>query len=358
MNVERFYSAIDLVMKLDVELELGQRLQRVADDLNHVATNPGHGGHQTNLVARLNELAGAVEQMQARITPEVRHILQQVGGESAFDKATFDGVRNWIADNNMTPAIALESLNRLISERTRYLEILAMARNGLKALGIRGESVPPDTAELSVLLPRELFKNSLEPLAKELKVLDGIIRPFSEIATSSVEPVQVDQISSSDPTFIFGMNLDTIKLIGEAVTWIITTLRGAQEITKAQREAKKIGMPDPIIEAYDKHREEYVQKSIAEKALALVAQSNALVERQQELQLQTIKAMTDMAARIERGARIEVLVGIQTNQDDAEKSAKLATLRTLSAEISYPQLEGEPILQLTAGDDAMDKLKQ
>jgi hypothetical protein len=81
-----------------------------------------------------------------------------------------------------------------------------------------------------------------------LDVVKNIIRAFSEAATGSVEPIEVRQISTSDPLFFFGMAPKTIAMIGAAVTWALSTWKQAEEIRNIRAETEKIPAfkDDPI----------------------------------------------------------------------------------------------------------------
>lgn len=146
-----------------------------------------------------------------------------------------------IRDNPMTPQVALNAITNLVARRQEYLENLQELKRRLEQLGIQGSQIEPGQAEIGILLPRELFQNHLEELIGELRVLNRVIRAFSEVATGAAEPIEVHQISTSDPVFFFGLSATTIAIFGKAVKWALDTWKQVEDIRKVRAEAQRTG---------------------------------------------------------------------------------------------------------------------
>lgn len=109
----------------------------------------------------------------------------------------------WLQENPISPAVTQQKVAALVSERNAFLDDITQVRNRLQKLNIQAITLAEGTAEVGVLLPRELFHNRLDELVKELNVLNFIFRAFSEIATGSAQPIEIRQISTTDPQFFF-----------------------------------------------------------------------------------------------------------------------------------------------------------
>jgi hypothetical protein len=72
------------------------------------------------------------------------------------------------------------------------------------------------------------LRGRLQPAQIEL------IGAFSELATGTVEKIQVHQISTSDPQFFFGMNPVTIASIGGAITWALNTWKQVADVRRVR----------------------------------------------------------------------------------------------------------------------------
>jgi hypothetical protein len=355
MNIERFYDAVNQLIRINGELDLQGHLKRVNTDLDNVASNPGDISHQSTLATRLHDLTRATSELHTRLTPEARLVLKDMKAERFFDKAVLDNVKSMVASNNMTPAVALEALTKLNSERNQFLEALNKTMEAFNQLGLHGQTLPPGQTEISVLIPGDLFKNELEALSKELKNLDLMIRPFSEVAKGFRDPVRVDQISSSDPTFFLGLSPETVELIGKAVKGIVEVLTLVLGIKKLRDSSKSVGAPEKMTEMYDEFMKAKVTEAISARALEIVANMHEKdAGRQNELSIMLVKSMNQMTALIERGMKIDIHVNAEPAGDApaGNVAGTLTRIKALSAEIKYPEIEGEPILQLTASEDA------
>ena len=226
----------------------------------------------------------------------------------------------------------------------------------LTKLGIKGETLAAGEVELSVLLPRPLFHDELRELANELITLSSMIKPFSEIATGQVEKVRVDQISTSDPTFFLGLDVETVKLIGQAVISITTLITSLLALRKGKEQAKTNNAPIEFIEWHDRQMQAIMRDGIAQHATELASQSNKAFERQNELQIELVKAMTKMAERIEVGVQIGIVVSGQPPEEaDDRRATAFQTAKELSQKIEHPRLVGAPVLALTTREEAANE---
>ena len=143
-----------------------------------------------------------------------------------------------IKENPLTPTVIFTLVNDFFTRRERYLAGLRELRERLHDIGIEAPTLEPGSAELGVLILRELFKNHLMEFISELRTLNFVIRVFSEIATGSAEPVEIHQISTSDPVFFFGISSVTIAMVGKAVTWALDTWKSRRYQKGACRDTK------------------------------------------------------------------------------------------------------------------------
>lgn len=201
-------------------------------------------------------------------------------------------------------------------------------------------------------MPRDLFKNELEPLIKELGEIRFILRAFSELATGAVEPIEVRQISTSDPQFFFHINVATIALIGGVVTWALNTWKQVEDIRKVRAEARKLPAfsEKDVEEMFDKKINSTIDEAIEAKTEELVAnvdKSERLREQRQHIKM----ALESMLARIERGMTVEVqfLPPATTTTNDEKEKAKAAafdSLKDIAPKLVFPKAAENPVRQL------------
>lgn len=96
-----------------------------------------------------------------------------------------------------------------------------------------------------------MFGNDLGGLIDELKWLHRTFRFFQEVANVGPGPITVRQISTSDPTFFFGMDVTSLVLFGLAAKWLVDVLKGTLDIKQIITLARKAGFANDEIAIFD-----------------------------------------------------------------------------------------------------------
>jgi hypothetical protein len=203
-------------------------------------------------------------------------------------------------------------------------------------------------------LPRELFKNELESLIKELGEIRFILRALSELATGSAEPIEVGQISTSDPQFFLHINVATIVLIGGAVTWALNTWKQVEDIRKVRAETRKLPAfsEKEVEEIFDKKIKSSIDEAIESKTDDLLSQIVDKSERTREQRQHLKVALESLLARIERGMTVEIrfLPPAATTEavgNETPEAAAFASLKHITPQLVFPEAAENPVLQLS-----------
>ncbi|MBB3234536.1 hypothetical protein [Phyllobacterium endophyticum] len=257
-----------------------------------------------------------------------------------------------IAVNPAAPAVALNHLKALLAERESYLNRLQQIQDDFVVLGIESHELTDGNPEIGFLLPRTLFDNELSNLIRELSAVQSIIRAFSELTTGSAEPIEVKQISTSDPLFFFGLAQETIIVIGAAVTWALNTWKQVEQIRKLRSDAAKIAaLDDGNIQG---QLEEKIKTFIAAE---ITSQTEKLVgdlketPRKNEQRNHVHWALEAILSRVERGWAIEIKMipptttTLADGETLSESEGKLK-LWEIASQLSFPPMDGPPITQL------------
>src|SRR5262249_19070208 len=150
--------------------------------------------------------------------------------------------------NAMTPAVVQQQVQKLFDERNKYLETLRNAHTNLNALGVKLEPLAPGEAEIGFLIPRALFHDNLDEFQKELKTLNGIIRTFYEISNVTPEPIQLRQLSTTDPLVVIGMAVRVLIVFGKAIKWCSDTIKGTMELKRIVDAARAASVDKPVMD--------------------------------------------------------------------------------------------------------------
>ena len=115
----------------------------------------------------------------------------------------------------MTPTVTQSLVRTTATERAASLSNLNATLAGLQHLGVAPKNLDPGEAEVTIVLPREIFSGQLGKMAKELSFLNRLLRHVSEAVTGTIEPIVVKEISSSEPTFALIGSIGLILAIGK-----------------------------------------------------------------------------------------------------------------------------------------------
>jgi hypothetical protein len=292
--------------------------------------------------------------MLTAFTPAEVELMAEIGAVPYFAHDITDEIAATAQQNAVTPAVVLAKLQAIQSQRSEYITHLTSLRDALKAVGIQENTLQPGSAELGVLLPRPLFHNELAGLISELSVLNQILRLFSEVITGTIEPVEIRQISTTDPIFGFGLSLGVIIAVGKTVTWALATWKTIEEIRKLRHETQKNDAfsEQEVRDFFDTKIEKSIEKAIKEKAVEMVPVTTSDVGRKQELHAGMEWALRSILTRIERGMTVEVrFLPPPAPKEGAdplpeEQVQQFSEINSIVPQLKFPATSDAPILAL------------
>ena len=258
MTAQTLYGTLQFLDVVDRELELQAHLDSLRSHLDNLVAAPAQPQHQSALASELKALTEAYAQLSDRITPSRAVLINEIGGGEFFDPNIADKVRRAVSTNAMTPSVARDFVQDLTTKRTAFLSTVRKTLQGLSALKITEADLKPGSADLTFLIPRDLFKNHLGPFAKELSFINHLIRNFSEAATGHPEDVEVETLSSSIPTVALLASAPVILAIANIVSKFLDAWKKVEEIREIRGRLTKMGLSEnaeqPYGENHNHHR--------------------------------------------------------------------------------------------------------
>ena len=119
-----------------------------------------------------------------------------MGGEEFFDPSIAEKVKTAVQMNAMTPSVARDFVQDLVTRRADFLSTVRSARQSLEKLKITASKLEPGSADLAFLIPRNIFDNELARFAKELTFISRLLQHFSEALTGEADHVQLEELSA------------------------------------------------------------------------------------------------------------------------------------------------------------------
>lgn len=321
--------------------------------MGNMVSNPGHAAFQQQYVSRLAELQNAWTSLVTTFEPREAELVREIGGGPFFLDDLPNEIEEIARSNPHTPAVTQQFLSQRAGSRSTYLQNLRQLQDRLREIGVKVEPLAPATAEIGLLVPRTLFHNVLDEFVKELATLNRVIRAFSEVATGSAEPVEVRQISTSDPTFFLGLSVETAQLIGSAITWAIATWASVEGIRKLRSETQKNQnfSQEEIKTFFESKIETTLTAAVQAKVTDILGPPTDKPGRAQEQRNDLGWALESILTRVERGMTMELRFLPPKPEKDAEgreapEPKVYQQLREIVPQLKFPESDPSPVLEL------------
>jgi hypothetical protein len=258
----------------------------------------------------------------------------------------------------MTPSVAFDFVRKLVSARQTFMANVNATRAGIEKLGVQGDAASKTTpqAELSFQIPRTLFGNRLGSFAKELVFIDRMLMDLTEAVTAERKPIEVERLSTSDPTVTAAACFGAALLLGKIIEKFLDVWKKVEEIREIRQRLDKIGMGNTAAVEELTGKIQQTIDAAAEESVNQIMESSPVVQdgRKNELRNALRKDTHRLYFEIERGLNVEIKVSSDAPAADEEAKAEVNELRAVSMKLQYPQITGEPILRLPAGSDEND----
>ncbi|HTB00887.1 MAG TPA: hypothetical protein VK804_10460 [Bradyrhizobium sp.] len=352
MNASHLRGIVNRLLDLDASQQVQTRLNHFDAALS--ANASGSNPQTQNALASAQAAAiSAVNATFSSLTPQQKRDIAELNAEQYFSEFLPNEVAEWLRQLQVAPNVGRTGLHNFIVGRQSFVAGMAATREAFDRFGIPSDDLEPGQSEIEVTLPRSLFENNLHGLQRELEVLNKIIRVFYEINNVTPGPIEVKNISTTDPVLTVAVVANVAMAIGNAVKFCIDILNGAYSLRKAMKDARKSGMvEEKLIVQIEVTIHNGIDGKIKEAAEQAVANYSGDVGRRNELEMYTNRAVKMLLERIERGMQIvpRALPPPPEPDEDMDGEARnkmFAELASIANSLEFPQVEGDPLLQLT-----------
>lgn len=353
MTIETFYETLEFAVKVDIRLRLQASLEAITDTLNNLVTSPAHPQQQSTLASALKTFNAAADELGKTLTPAQAASIAAAGGAEFFDPSIADKVKASVATNAMTPSVARDFVQDLADRRAGYLTTIKQTLTGLDNLGVTNQESISGAANLSFVIPRDLFDNELSSFAKELKFISQLIRNFAEAVTGEPQPVTLAALSSSTPTVAVTTSPQVTEAVATAVSKFLEAWEKAEKIRRIRQELFDMGLRKQTFDDLTTQITTTVDEVVEESIQATLSGYNHDPVRKHQLETALSQDTRRLFGQIERGLSIQFRVGPHPDSDAADKAA-LDAVDRMSHTMRFPQAAGEPMLltdaQVLEGD--------
>jgi hypothetical protein len=323
--------------QLDEQLKLQASLEGLGAALTAIVGSPANPSLQTNLGTSMDAFTEATQKMSAAITPSRAMAIEEIGGKEFYDPGMAALIRHSVQTNAMTPSVARDMVQDLASRRSTFLETLRSTLQGLNNLNIREEVLESGKADVSFVIPRDIFENDLHEFVDELRFIDRMVGHLNEAIRGERGHVPLRSLASSDPTVGLELAANVVGLIGKIVGGFLVTWKAVAEIKSIWERMKQAGIGS-------KHAAAEIEEEIKTKVDETVEESTKMVmihykgdpSRRNEIENAIRLDTKALYSRIERGMVVDVRANPDTTDADEETRQALDEVANLSGTLVFP----------------------
>jgi hypothetical protein len=267
---------------------------------------------------------------------------------ACFDPAIADLVKTSIATNAMTPSVAGSFVTQLAEKRAAFLGTVEETRKGLKKLRFVHTALAPGHADMSFLIPRDLFDNNLDDFVKELSFISRLVQDVHEGITGTREKPQLESLSSSIPTITVEGAVAVVAVLAKVVDLFLNAWKKIEEIRATRDKLTELGFKGTATEELNEHVTTIVEE-VVEESRELVLKSYITTDggRKNELGNAISSDFRRLFGQIEQGLTIEFRAQPPTSEE-AGSEGTFSAINTIANQLQFPPPAKQPLLLVGA----------
>jgi hypothetical protein len=147
-------------------------------------------------------------------------------------------------------------------------------------------------------------------------------------------------------------------VLGHALKWCIDTIKAIGDLKHFIEQAKALDIDPAKTAIFDGEIEERVKKRVDEKVQSMLANYKGDPARRAELNNSLHLALEQLLQRVERGMTVEIKLippakpkaESAESAEATERAQAFSDLAAIAKDLEFPQIQGQPALQLTTDD--------
>ncbi|MCI0352736.1 MAG: hypothetical protein L0Z53_25220 [Acidobacteriales bacterium] len=362
MNAERLHAIANVLRDEMSSRNTTKKFRAMVEALRSVVQQSNQASQQNLSAARKALYEALTNTPSDRFSPSWRQILLELGGENLFGSDLMNTIEAIIDRNQITLAVALDELEKMLERLQAFEEALESVCGALSHFEIGDEKLAPGDSEIGVLIPRQEVKNKLLDFAEELHEVGFILNTFSEVATGQVADLEIRTLSSSDLLIYLQAAVPYAACVAVAVERVVTLYKQLLEIRKLHQQIRKQGVPDEQTSGIEQYANQLMESGIEKASVEIVNEFYKGKDkgRKHELVTKVRFSMNKIANRIDHGFNLEVRVEPPSQKqqpapEDEEIQKAVTIIQAALPSMRFLKLEGKPLLTLPEAEKPKKK---
>ncbi len=309
MHLGRFHRAIEQLADDFKTTNHTQLFENLINSLNAIAQNPGNAEQAATYKGQLESFR------QALLTSELNHprpvlqvMLESIEAEKFIGEQLFSRVMSAISSNPAAPTLAIQELQKLKESTAKFYQHVTTINNAFTHLGVEYENLAHGEGELGILIPREENSSSLKNLSKEFNEWSNALASLTELFDPDAGPLQIRTCATTDWMIYLAATYPVLEGVSRCLKKINEILRELVESRNLIEQLISKKSSPKAVELLEDENKNKLSSDIRKLAEELVEQSYKGDDeaRKNELKNAVDSALTQIAKKITKGAKIEM----------------------------------------------------
>lgn len=301
---------MDASKLLNILLDLTSDSEKTITETLNTLTNNISANQSKEIESNLKILKEEFsEAILNEYNPSNFKIIESIGASDYFGLTGFQKLEDILNKNSFDIQKTVTDLQIFIQKRTEFVTLINATSENLKKLNIIPHFHNDNTFEVGLLMPKELTKNKIINLTKELNHWDKVFKTLKELTSGSTDDTEINFVNNGSLEFFIDNGPQIAACLAVALERIVKLYKNIVEIRSAKEKLKELGISTGEQKSIEKQEKEIFNKGIDTIASDIVkefATKQLESGRVNELKIAVKGHITYIAKCIDNGMIIEI----------------------------------------------------
>lgn len=374
MNTETLHAITAQILGDVAKHQVPAKLKKLVEIATNRVNNPAEATYPQQFDQQITELRDVLPKLAAnRFPPLWREYISEMNADCLIGDRLLEKIETVLSATAVTPTIALQNLKEIADDVEGDVTALNNIRAAFKRFRVGIDEPAPGTAEVGILIPRKAVHENLSEFGAELRKLSRIVSVFREAVHGDRPDVKLKTVASSEFSILCLLDLETAKLISEAVGRLIEGYKLVIGLKEKVQALRSDGVPDEVLKGVVDHANERMKttvNAVSEEIVIKFPDGKIQETRRRELKIELTGALGEIASRIDHGFSFEVRASKTVKPKDGEEESPAEAearqvidqtteeIASRQDDLKYLRVNGSPILSLPGLAEVDGKSRQ
>ena len=311
MNIELLMDVLASISNPNKDQDMYKKLVQLHASLQNTISAPSDSASR-DFKSKYSEILKMLDEQPINDTfPSHKKLINEIGGSDYIGRCLKSKLIKMFDENNLTPNIALDELNKINAEVKAFYNKVSSIYNGLLNFNFSPTEIQKNSFQVLTTIPSKQIPGNLEALKVEFESIDKIVRVISEVADGKGGSPKVILISASEWQVLFELLPASSVLLIIVIEKIVNIFATLWKLKESKDTLVSVEAPQEVIDGLDKHIDEKVKQALETLSDEIVDEYSKAGETEKNaLKVKFKFRLKDLAERLDAGTTMEIHTAI------------------------------------------------